>query len=294
MKTASDVIDRQPAVAGSFYPADKQKLHKELESIFASAIPKRCSNVRAIICPHAGYIYSGEVAASAFNQIDSDKTYKRIFVIASSHQEWFEGAAVYCDGDFIMPYGTVKVDQSFGKMLATKFPVIFTSDRGPHQKEHSLEVQLPFINHVLKTDYHIVPIIIGTSDKSMCKEIAAILKPYFTAENLFIISSDFSHYPNYADGQKVDDITKEAILANDPDVLLASIKKIAEKKIPHLVTSLCGWTSVLTLLYMTANEKSLEYRAIDYKNSGDVEYYGETNRVVGYWGIAVCDISSTH
>jgi len=294
MKTVSDVIDRQPAVSGSFYPADKQKLHKELENIFASAIPKRCSNVRAIICPHAGYIYSGEVAASAFNQLDSDKTYKRVFVIASSHQEWFEGAAVYCDGDFIMPYGTVKVDRSLGKMLVEKFPVLFTSDRGPHQKEHSLEVQLPFLNYVLKTDYQIVPIIIGTSDKNICREIATVLKPYLTPENLFIISSDFSHYPNYADGQKVDDITKEAILANDPDVLLSSIKKIADKKIPHLVTSLCGWTSVLTLLYMTTYEKSLEYRAIDYKNSGDVEYYGETNRVVGYWGIAVCDISSTH
>ncbi len=294
MKTTSEVIDRLPAVAGSFYPADKQKLHKELENIFASAIPKRCSNVRAIICPHAGYIYSGEVAASAFNQIDSEKTYKRVFVIASSHQEWFEGAAVYCDGDFIMPDGTVKVDRSFGKMLVENFPVIFNSDRGPHQKEHSIEVQLPFLNHVLRTDYHIVPVIIGTSDKNMCREIAMVLKPYMTPDNLFIISSDFSHYPNYADGQKVDDITKEAILANDPEVLLASIRKMSEKKIPHLVTSLCGWTSVLTLLYMTTNEKSLEYRAIDYKNSGDVEYYGETDRVVGYWGIAVCDIPTTH
>ncbi|OFY43586.1 MAG: AmmeMemoRadiSam system protein B [Bacteroidetes bacterium GWF2_40_14] len=287
-------MDRQPAVAGSFYPADKQKLHKELENIFASAIPKRCSNVRAIICPHAGYIYSGEVAASAFNQIDTDIAYKRIFVIASSHQEWFEGAAVYCDGDFIMPFGTVPVDRSFGKMLVERFPVLFTSDRGPHQKEHSLEVQLPFLNHILKSEYSIVPIIIGTSDKDICKEIALTLKPYFTPENLFIISSDFSHYPNYADAQKVDDITKEAILANNPDVLLASIKKTAEKKIPHLVTSLCGWTSVLTLLYMTSNEKSLEYIAVDYRNSGDVEYYGETNRVVGYWGIAVCGKQPPH
>lgn len=294
MKPASDKIDRQPAVAGTFYPADKHKLHKELENIFASAIPKRCSNVRAIICPHAGYIYSGEVAASAFNQIDTDIVYRRVFIIASSHQEWFEGAAVYCDGDFIMPYGTVKVDCSFGKMLVDSFPVLFTTDRGPHQKEHSVEVQLPFLNHVLKTDFSIVPIIIGTSDKDICKEIASALKPYFTPENLFIISSDFSHYPNYADAQKVDDITKEAILTNDPEVLLSSLKKSVAKKIPHLVTSLCGWTSVLTLLYMTANEKSLEYRAIDYKNSGDVEYYGETDRVVGYWGIAVCDVPSTH
>lgn len=293
MKSVSETIDRQMAVAGKFYPASTAKLQLELEMMFASAVPKRCHNVRAIICPHAGYIYSGEVAASAFNQIDGKAAYKRIFIIGSSHQVSFEGAAVYCDGDFIMPYGKEKVDKDLGKMLVTSYPKYFTDDHGPHTNEHCVEVQLPILHHVLKADYKIVPIVIGTSDKTICKEIASVLKPYLTQENLFIISSDFSHYPNYADAQKVDFATKEAIVANDPELLINTLRKNGEKRIPHLVTSLCGWTSVLTLLYMTSDNKSLKYRAIDYKNSGDTEYYGEKGSVVGYWGIAVSEKSTS-
>ena len=97
------VIDRQPAVAGQFYEASKEKLQKEIESLFADAIDKRTKSVRAIISPHAGYVFSGRVAASAFNQIDGEKKYENIFILASSHQEHFNGASVYCDGDYVMP-----------------------------------------------------------------------------------------------------------------------------------------------------------------------------------------------
>ena len=95
--------DRQPAVAGQFYPANPDVLQQELSALFAEAAPKQYENVRAIISPHAGYVFSGVIAASAFNQIDDSVDYKRVFVIASSHQAYFEGASVYCDGDFLMP-----------------------------------------------------------------------------------------------------------------------------------------------------------------------------------------------
>lgn len=293
MKTASETIDRQPAVAGKFYPADVGKLHKELNEMFESAMPKRCNNVRAIISPHAGYIYSGQVSASAFNQIDFEAAYKRVFIIASSHQVSFDGAAVYCYGDFLMPYGKEKVDTDFCMDLVKNHPKIFTSDRGPHQNEHSIEVQLPIIHHCLKKEYSIVPIIIGTSNPSVCKEIASVLKPHLTSENLFIISSDFSHYPSYEDAQKVDALTKDAIDTNNPEKLIETLRKNGEKHIPHLVTSLCGWTSVLTLLYMTCENSSIRYRAIDYRNSGDTEYYGEKEKVVGYWAIAISEKSDS-
>jgi len=106
-------------------------------------------------------------------------------------------------------------------------------------------------------------------------------------ENLFIISSDFSHYAEYTDAKKVDLLTKNAILSNNPDTLLTTLNQNAQIHIPNLVTSLCGWTSVLTLMYMTANNDSLKYNAIDYKNSGDSPFYGDSNRVVGYWSIAI-------
>ncbi|MDP4240057.1 MAG: AmmeMemoRadiSam system protein B [Bacteroidota bacterium] len=285
----SKPIDRHPSVAGKFYPEDPDKLQQELTSLFASAVSKKCDNVRAILSPHAGYIYSGKIAAAAFNQIDARKQYKRVFLVASSHHISFNKAAVYCDGDFIMPYGKEIVDTDFGKMLVERFPDIFTANPEAHIDEHSLEVQLPFLHYALKTSYCIVPIVIGTNDPAVSKRIASVLKRYLSPENLFIISSDFSHYPEYSDAQKVDAATKEAILSNDPARLLTTLSENAKKHIPHLATSLCGWASVLTLLYMTTHNDSLEYQAIEYSNSGDVKYYGEHDRVVGYWGIVLSE-----
>ena len=281
--------DRMPSVAGKFYSEDPEKLQQELKNLFASAAPKQSNHVRAILSPHAGYIYSGKVAASAFNQIDGTINYKRVFLIASSHHISFDKAAVYCDGDFIMPYGKEIVDSDFGKMLVKNFPDFFTANTDAHQEEHSVEVQLPFLHYVLKTGYSIVPIVIGTNDPVVCKKIASVLKSYLNPDNLFIISTDFSHYPEYTEAVKVDAITKDAILANNPNILISTLSENVQKHIPHLTTSLCGWTSVLTLLYMTTLNDSLEYHAIEYCNSGDIKYYGEHERVVGYWGIVLSE-----
>jgi len=280
---------RTPAVAGSFYPAAPDQLRRELEQLFARARSKECKNVRAVISPHAGYVFSGTVAASAFNQIDGGKKYERIFIIGSSHQVALKGAAVYTRGDFLMPFGTVKTDVDLCQKLVLAHPHLFTSDSRAHGKEHSLEVQLPFLNHVLKHEYVIVPVIIGTSDPEVCKKIAKVLSPYFNADNLFVISSDFSHYPGYEDALKVDDSTKDAILKNDPGALLQTLTENSRLHIPGLVTSLCGWTSVLTLLYMTSGNSSFVYKAIDYKNSGDAPLYADRSQVVGYWAIAVTE-----
>lgn len=284
-----ETIDRKPAVAGQFYPANPDRLHQELKNLFSNALPRKHRQVRAIISPHAGYVFSGKVAASVFSQIDGNASYKRIFLIASSHQEHFEGAAIYCDGDFIMPYGKERVDTKFGRELVELFPDIFTADRHAHQKEHSLEVQLPFLHEVLKTDYRIVPIILGTSSPLVCKKIAKALKTWFNPDNLFIISSDFSHYPNDTDARNIDNLTKEAILSNQPEKLLGTLAENTKKHVPHLLTSLCGWTSVLTLLYMTTGNESIVYSAIDYSNSSDSPLYGDSGRVVGYWGLAISE-----
>ena len=283
---AMEKIDRKPAVAGQFYPVNPVRLESELNSLFEKAEPTQHQQVRAIISPHAGYVFSGKVAASVFNQIDPGKRYKRIFIIGSSHQQSFEGASIYCDGDFLMPYGNEKVDTLFCRNLIESFPHIFSAKVSPHKREHSLEVQLPFLHHVLKNEYSIVPIILGTSDPEVCKEIARALKPWFRGENLFIISSDFSHYPNASNAQTLDNLTKEAILSNRPEKLLATLK---DNACPHLDTSLCGWTSVVTLMYMTSGNGPLEYHAIDYQNSGESILYGDKNRVVGYWGIYVSE-----
>src|SRR5665647_1953480 len=128
MKNSPEITDRHPAVAGQFYPAQPDKLQHELQELFAAAEPKRFSNVRAIISPHAGYVFSGPVAASVFNQIDSEQNYRHVFILASSHHENLHGASVYCSGDYIMPFGRVKVDTNLGKHLVELHPDLFSNN----------------------------------------------------------------------------------------------------------------------------------------------------------------------
>jgi len=282
----SQQTDRQPAVAGQFYPAEPQELRNQLQGLFRRAVPpKGAKNVLAVIVPHAGYVFSGEVAASGFNQIDPDKKYENIFIIGSSHQVAFDGAAVYTKGDFLMPMGKVKVNVDLGKELVRKNP-LFTDRPDAHLYEHSLEVEIPFLQYRLKHDFQIVPIVIGTHAPETCARIAETLKPYLNARNLFVVSTDLSHYPNYEDAKKVDRLTLDAIASNSPETLLRTLKENDRKNIPRLATSLCGWTSVLTLLYMTARDPSITYTIVDYRNSGD-SIYGDHVRVVGYGAVCV-------
>ena len=279
-------IDRQPAVAGSFYPAKQEELNATLTQLFAKAVPPRnIKDVIAIISPHAGYVFSGEVAASSFNQIDPEKEYENIFVIGSSHHIAFEGASIYSHGNFITPIGTVKVNTELADQLIKKYS--FFSDRtDAHESEHSLEVQLPFLQYRMKKNFKIVPIVLGTQSTSICQRIAEALRPYLNTKNLFILSTDFSHYPAYSDAKNIDKATADAILTNVPNNLIQSMGKNESKGYSNLATCLCGWTSVLTLMYMTENNPDIAFMHIQYKNSGDTEY-GEKNRVVGYNAIAI-------
>jgi AmmeMemoRadiSam system protein B/AmmeMemoRadiSam system protein A len=279
-------IDREPAAAGSFYPDKRDKLNITLEQLFTKAVPpKNIKNVIAIISPHAGYVFSGEVAASAFNQIDTAKEYKNIFILGSSHQLTFNGASIYSQGNFITPLGKVKVNTYLAHQLIKKYS-FFSNRTDAHAKEHSLEVQLPFLQYRLKRDFKIVPIVLGTQSPETCQQIADALQPYLSLDNLFIISTDFSHYPPYSDAKNIDKATADAILTNSSENLLRSMTNYQKKDITNLATCLCGWTSVLTLLYITENNQDAFYTRIQYKNSGDTEN-GDKNQVVGYNAITI-------
>ena len=283
----TNLINRKPVVAGQFYPGKPDELNAELIRLFAGAVQKKATNdVLAIISPHAGYVFSGPVAASSFNQLDPRKDYNTIFVIGSSHRTMFDGASIYNKGHYETPLGIVKVDLETANLLINKNDVFkFKSDA--HDYEHSLEVQLPFLQHVLETDFKIVPIVIATQSRNTVKKIAEALKPYFTRENLFIISTDFSHYPDYEDAVEVDKATADAIITGIPEELLSTLRKNEQKGIPNLATSLCGWTSVLTLMYITEGNSGIKYEPVEYRNSGDAKNYGDKSRVVGYYSIAV-------
>jgi MEMO1 family protein len=278
--------DRKPYAAGRFYPADKQTLTNDINKFFAACSKTPESwNVRAIICPHAGYMFSGKIAAEAFHTIPQKSVYKNIFIIGSSHVMSFDGASVYNEGDFITPLGVAKVNRELADRIKNENKV-FDFPVTAHIQEHSLEVQIPFIQSYFRETPMIVPVIIGTNSKETVKKIAAALKPYFTEDNLFVISSDFSHYPSYADARKTDSITAIAISSGAPETFLSALKENSDEYIPGLATSMCGWTSGLTLLYLIGSDKELNIKHIDYCNSGDSPY-GNKNEVVGYHAFSV-------
>ena len=283
---ASATKDRQPAVAGQFYPGNAAELQSMLKDLFSRAAPsKNIENVAALICPHAGYVFSGGVAASAFNQLDPGKRYENIFIIGPSHHIGFDGASVYTSGNFVMPLGTVQVNTQLGKQLIQKSKA-FVSRNDAHASEHSVEVQVPFLQYRFGKDLQIVPIVVGAGSPATLRDIALVLRPYLNERNLFVISSDFSHYPPYNDAKKADKATADAIVSRSPDALRKVMKRNEESGIPNMATSLCGWPCVLTLLYMIQDDPNFKVQLIDYKNSGDSPA-GQKDQVVGYCAIVV-------
>lgn len=274
-------IIRQPAVAGSFYPADAIQLRAQLGNFFRSfATQKTQDNIAGIIVPHAGYVFSGEVAASAYARIDPNHSYSHIFILGTCHHQFLNGASVYNKGDYQTPLGIVEVDTELANRLI-KESKFFTFNPGAHNREHSVEVQLPFLQYHLNKPFKIVPIVIGTQSESTCKKIAEVLKPYFTSENLFVISSDFSHYPTYSGALEADKRTGDAVSKNSPDQFINAIRKNASENIEGLVTSCCGWGTVLTLLDLTSESPGITAEHVKYINSGDTSY-GDKKQVVGY------------
>ena len=278
---------RATAVAGSFYPSKREELQNLVENLLTQAktFPKR--DVHAIIVPHAGYIFSGEVAATAYKTLH--KKYKNIFLIGSSHHIDFNGVSLYNKGDYQTPLGRVKVNQEIVQNLISKSSKLsFNEDA--HKKEHTLEVQLPFLQTIYKDDFQIVPIIVASSEIATFQSLANALEAYFNEENLFVISSDLSHYPTYDDAYRVDMHLLDSLKKNSPLAFLEAKVQNSDADIENLQTSACGWGSLLTLLYLTTN-REYTYELLEYKNSGDTKF-GEKDRVVGYGAVRV--FKNTH
>lgn len=278
--------NRKPVVSGLFYPDQAEQLRSELDIYFSVATkPQSYSDIRALIVPHAGYNYSGAVAAKAYQQLDENRTFENLFVIAPSHHVAFNGASVFSQGNYETPLGTVEVNLKLCKQLIDKHAVIGFFPQA-HSQEHAIEVQLPFLQHHLKTPFKIVPVLIGTHDLDQLKQLAESLKPYFTADNLFIISSDFSHFPKYEDAIIADRNMADGIEKNSVDEVLKSVNLNKRLHINNLATSACGLSAILTLLFLSAGDKNLRYTGIKYQNSGDAPK-SNPDRVVGYWAFTL-------
>jgi len=274
---------RPMSVAGSFYPEDKKQLSQDVKTALNSAKVQTKQEIDALIVPHAGYVFSSTVAASAYKTLN--KNYKTIFIIGSSHYVNFDGASIYKKGNYKTPLGLVHVDTKLASKIIKKSPA-FSFNPNAHKKEHSIEVQLPFLQTIYGNKLNIVPIIIGTKNPKTIKEIAKTLKPYFNDENLFVISTDLSHYPSFNDANKVDKKTLDSLTTNSPKNFVKAMALNEGANIDALETSACGWSSLLTLLYITQNS-SYTYEILDYKNSANNAKYGDKKRVVGYGAMRV-------
>ncbi len=276
---------RKPAVAGSFYPASAREIKSMLGGWLHPSENDALTPPRAIIVPHAGYVFSGEVAAAAYNRIPSGHQYKRVFLLGPSHRAGFAGASVDTVYSFAeTPLGKVPIDISLGKRLISEGKGAFTFwSEAAHDGEHCLEVQLPFLQMVFGDVPPIVPIVIGTERLSVIQNIAKALEPYFNEDNLFIISSDFSHYPSYEDARSSDLYLAETITTGGLEEFLEALRQIDKKDFPGQGTAACGACAIAVLLEMmdAQGRDSFSAEHVMYRNSGD-SIYGDKDRVVGY------------
>ena len=289
---AKEAIVRPATQANRFYTGDAKELSEEVDSLLVlHAKDRKYEQVAAVIVPHAGYYFSGNVAAAAYQSIPEGPVYKRIFLLGPSHHEWLDGASVNTEFDYYStPLGNVKVDVETARLLTNtdgtdKTDSVFFYNPKAHDREHCLEVQLPFLQRRFGEVPPIVPIIISTNDFRKLKRIAETLKPYMTEENLFVVSSDFSHYPKYEDACEVDARTGKAVESGDVERFIAQLEENARSGVRNLATSACGELAIATLMLMM-QDGSYEVKHLLYQNSGDIDNH-DHSRVVGYHAFAV-------
>ena len=276
---------RPATQAGRFYEANPQVLSQEVDSFLNLHTSQTTfDQVAALIVPHAGYYFSGNVAASAYATINPERKYKRIFLLGPSHHTWIDGASVNTEVDYYAtPLGNVKVDCETARQLI-EADRVFSYRPEAHQREHCLEVQLPFLQRHFREVPPIVPVIISTNDYSKLQRMAEVLKPYFIDDNLFVISSDFSHYPSYSNACAVDAKTGKAIESGDVEQFITAMQENAKSNIRNLETSACGAFPIITLMLML--DSQYEVKHLMYQNSGDIDNH-DPSRVVGYHSFAI-------
>jgi AmmeMemoRadiSam system protein B len=245
---------RRPAVAGLFYPADAAELRREVEDLLGGARGPEGAAPKALIVPHAGYVYSGPVAATGYARLRGAAV-RRVVLLGPAHRYPLRGVATHGADFFETPLGRIPVER-------TSLPVLDAA----HAKEHSLEVHLPFLQVVLG-EFTLVPVVVGDASPD---EVADALEGRWGGpETLVVVSSDLSHYHDYATARRLDRRTADAITAAEPGLR------------PEQA---CGCHAVNGLLAL-ARKKGLAVELLDLRSSGDTA--GPRDEVVGYGAFAV-------
>lgn len=291
---------RYPAVAGMFYPVERVNLEKVAKGYLGQAKKVEIKDqLMVLIVPHAGYEYSGQVAAAGFKQIES-KNDQEIILLGASHSAWFPGVAVYNQGVWETPLGKVEVDEKLAeRLIDPDFQIV--EDQQAHRNEHSLEVQLPLLQSVLR-NFKVVPLLIGQAQEESLKRLADLISSIFRVEKskperlLLVVSSDLSHYPDYETAKIVDEKTVEVIKAGDWRRFDKTLDQL-RNQFPQVDTFCCGASAVKVGLMVAEKLKAQKAIVFEQKNSGDLSARsagepagrqsvgGDKTRVVGYVSI---------
>ncbi|HEY4375474.1 MAG TPA: AmmeMemoRadiSam system protein B [Burkholderiales bacterium] len=266
---------RPAAVAGLFYPGNAADLRREIGSLFAGAesLPQEGPAPKAVIAPHAGYLYSGAVAAGAYARLRSMRgRIKRVVLAAPAHRAYVYGMALPEATAFMTPLGEVQLDLEAMTQLRSRLPL--NDLRGAHAQEHAIEVHLPFLIEMLGGDFKLVPLLVG--EATLAQSVEMLDELWGGEETLIVISTDLSHYHAYREAMTIDGGTIEGILQMRTDL-------------SH--DQACGATP-LTGLLAVAKRRGMRIELVDRCNSGDTA--GDRGRVVGYASFAVYENDGSH
>ncbi len=264
---------RSPVVAGQFYPGSPAELRRTIESLVDDKVEK--VETIGVVSPHAGYIYSGQVAGAVISRIKFKGTF---VILGPNHTGGGKAFSIMTNGSWKTPLGDVEIDSELGKHILASSSYL-EEDHLAHQYEHSLEVQVPFLQY-FKPDVRIVPIILahasGAVYKTVGKELASAIKAS-KREAVILASSDMTHYEPHEIAQKKDKQAIEAILDLNEDELL--------RRVEELDISMCGYAPVVSLISAAKELGAKKAELVKYQTSGETS--GDYSRVVGYAGIIV-------
>jgi AmmeMemoRadiSam system protein B len=268
---------RKSIIAGSWYPGRPETLRSQIQGFFQPVPETQGINgeLVALIVPHAGYIYSGGVAAFAYKLL-LNRTFNQVVIVAPSHRYPFRGASIDQKTGYETPLGVIPVDRALGLTIAEKSPIFSYVPQG-HAQEHALEIQLPFLQETLR-NFSIVPIIQGSQDPATCEEMAqGLAKALKGKKVLLIASTDLSHFHPYGQATSLDKKVLERVAAFDEKGLMEDLTKDKVEA--------CGGGPMVTVMKTAKLLAADRSRVLKYANSGDVT--GDRSGVVGYMAAAV-------
>ncbi|NQT26097.1 AmmeMemoRadiSam system protein B [candidate division KSB1 bacterium] len=272
---------RQPARAGQFYPGSERELAQVIDGFLAHSKQLNVEvpgPIHALWAPHAGYVFSGQVAANAYQQVRGQK-YDAVLILGPAHTMYLQGASIGDWESYLTPLGKAQIHRELTDRLVAATPLIQSNNQA-HLQEHSVEVQIPFIQTVLP-GVPIVPMVVGNLSYPDCERLAQILyKNTKDMRVLFVASSDMSHYPSYDDAMTADAKVLNAVEAWDTKEVMRLDMASVREKTSNLDCALCGKSTLVTVMLAAQYFDASRVKMLPYQNSGDIS--GDKKRVVGY------------